>query len=62
MPTVRTTFRPDLQVEVDDTEYAQLKAQGLLVEDEPATEEPTAAPAAATKKTTTSGPAGSKES
>lgn len=56
--TVRTTFRPDLEIEVDDTEYAQLKAEGLLVE-EVSAPEPPAAPA---KKTTTSGTAGSKES
>ncbi|MFM9635977.1 hypothetical protein [Streptomyces turgidiscabies] len=58
--TVRTTFRPDLEIEVDDTEYGQLKAEGLLVED-PAPETSAAAPAAPTKKTI-SGPAGSKES
>lgn len=57
--TVRTTFRPDQQIEVEDSEYAQLKAEGLLVEEGPAPETPTAAPAA--KKTATSGIAGSKE-
>lgn len=60
MPTVRTTMRPDLTVEVDDIEYRALKRQGLLV-DEPAPEAPAApAPPVTTKKT--SGAAGSKES
>ena len=44
---VRTTIRPDQELEVDDSEYAQLKADGLLV-DEPAPELP--APAAPEKK------------
>ena len=63
MPTIRTTMRPDQELEVDDTEYAQLKAQGLLVEDNPTPEaeaEP-AASAAPAKKTTPSGVTGSKE-
>lgn len=62
MPTVRTTMRPDLTVEVDDIEYRSLKRQGLLVDDAlpPATPEPAVLPAAPAKKT--SGPAGSKES
>jgi hypothetical protein len=30
--TVRTTFRPDQDVQVSATEYAELKAQGVLVE------------------------------
>jgi hypothetical protein len=62
MPTVRTTMRPDLTVEVDDTEYRSLKRQGLLVDDEapaPADPAPAVAPAVPPKK---SGPAGSKES
>lgn len=29
---VRTTFRPDVVVEVDDSEYRDLKQQGLLLE------------------------------
>jgi hypothetical protein len=65
MPTVRTTFRPDLTVEVDDTEYRSLKKQGLLVEDEPQAEEPRtdASTAPATKKTVAdSGTPRSKES
>lgn len=33
MHDVRTTFQPDKQIQVDDAEYADLKAQGLLVED-----------------------------
>lgn len=34
MQVVRTTFQPDKEIEVDAAEYADLKAQGLLVEDE----------------------------
>lgn len=61
MPTVRTTMRPDQPIEVGDVEYADLKAQGLLVEDEPApASAPAPALAAPVKKT--SGVAGSKES
>lgn len=30
---VRTTNQPDKEIEVDDREYADLKAQGLLVDD-----------------------------
>lgn len=62
MPTVRTTMRPDQPIEVGDVEYADLKAQGLLVEEEPAAPAPapSLAPAAPVKKT--SGTAGSKES
>jgi hypothetical protein len=53
MPTVRTTFRPDQPIEVGDLEYAQLKAEGLLVEEDPASEVPVAsAPPATPKKTT----------
>lgn len=32
---VRTTIRPDLEVEVDDAEYLDLQRMGLLVEDAP---------------------------
>lgn len=32
--TVRTTFRPDVELEVDDAEYLDLQRQGLLVTDE----------------------------
>jgi hypothetical protein len=42
---VRTTIRPDLEVEVDDTEYLDLQRMGLLVEDGPAAETPAVAPA-----------------
>lgn len=42
--TVRTTMRPDQPIEVGDVEYAQLKAEGLLFEEEAAPELP-AAPA-----------------
>lgn len=47
MPTVRTTFRPDLEVEVDDAEYLDLQRQGLLVEEDANQDVPlaTAAPA-----------------
>ncbi|WP_158230702.1 hypothetical protein [Frankia sp. CcI49] len=31
--TVRTTIRPDEEIEVDDTEYSLLRHEGLLVED-----------------------------
>lgn len=31
MPTVRTTIRPDKELEVDDAEYADLQAMGLLI-------------------------------
>lgn len=58
--TVRTTFRPDLPIEVDDIEYRQLSREGLLVEDPPTPEAAPAAPATPAKKT--AGPAGSKES
>lgn len=50
MPTVRTKFRPDLEIEVGDVEYAQLKAEGLLFEETPAPEIP-AAPLLPEKKT-----------
>ncbi|MDQ0758695.1 hypothetical protein [Streptomyces canus] len=48
MPTVRTTFRPDLEFEVDDAEYLDLQRQGLLVEGDADQDVPpgTAAPAA----------------
>lgn len=59
--TVRTTFRPDLEIEVDDTEYAQLKAEGLLVEEAPAPEAAQTTALAAPAKKTTSGTTGSKE-
>lgn len=48
MPTVRTTIQPDVELEVSDAEYTDLKRQGLLIED-PA---PVAAPAAAPAKST----------
>lgn len=34
--TVRTTMRPDLEIEVGDADYLDLQRQGLLVEEEPA--------------------------
>lgn len=47
MPTVRTTIQPHVDLEVSDTEYVDLKRQGLLIEET----EPAAAPAAAPAKT-----------
>lgn len=43
MPTIRTVFQPGVDVEVDETEAANLRAQGLLFE--PAPEAVPAAPA-----------------
>lgn len=54
MRTVRTTMQPDQTLTVDDTEYVDLKRQGLLIEDQP-TPTPAAKPkppAAVTKKET----------
>lgn len=56
MPTVRTTMRPDQDIEVGDAEYLDLKRQGLLVHDDtplpdasaPAARKP--APAATSKE------------
>lgn len=46
MPTVRTTIQPHVELEVDDTEYINLKQQGLLIEDlAPAPSAAAAAPA-----------------
>lgn len=33
MPKVRTTMRPDLEIEVDEHEANELRSQGLLIED-----------------------------
>ncbi|WP_020135047.1 hypothetical protein [Streptomyces sp. 351MFTsu5.1] len=46
--TVRTTMRPDQEIEVDDAEYLDLQRQGLLVQETAEEEVPpaTAAPAA----------------
>ncbi|MFE1849853.1 hypothetical protein ACFYOF_06245 [Streptomyces sp. NPDC007148] len=56
MPKIRTTMRPDQEIEVDDIEAADLSAQGLLVDDSPTpAPEPapqTAIPAAAKKSST----------
>jgi hypothetical protein len=60
--TVTTTFQPDQEIEVGDVEYAQLKTQGLLVEDLAPEAPAAAAPSATTAKKSTSGAAGSKES
>jgi hypothetical protein len=35
---VRTTLRPDLEIEVDGAEHLDLQRMGLLVEDAPAVE------------------------
>jgi hypothetical protein len=57
MPTVRTTMRPDQEIEVSDAEALDLSRQGLLVQETaPPTPAPgpapamKAAPSAATKK------------
>jgi hypothetical protein len=56
MPTVRTTMRPDEEIEVGDAEYLDLKRQGLLVDDDtplPAASAPVdrkSAPAATSKE------------
>jgi hypothetical protein len=53
MRTVRTTIQPDVDVQVDDAEYLDLKRQGLLVEDAfaaPAAAPAKPAPAAAKKE------------
>jgi hypothetical protein len=42
---VRTTFRPDVEVEVNEAELIDLRRDGLLVEDDQ-TNEPKAAPKA----------------
>lgn len=61
MPTIRTTMQPDRPIDVGDAEYAQLKAEGLLLDEAQQTvPSATAAPATPAKKT--SGAAGSKES
>jgi hypothetical protein len=39
MPTVRTTMRPHEDLEVSEVELTDLRAQGLLVEDQPTTED-----------------------
>lgn len=41
---VRTTFRPDVEVEVGQAEYLDLERQNLLVRDEPAPESETPDP------------------
>ena len=48
MPKIRTTMRPDLELDVDDAEYLDLQRQGLLVEEDSGQDVPpaTAAPAA----------------
>jgi hypothetical protein len=45
MPTVRTTIQPHVELDVSDTEYTDLKRQGLLIEDTSAAATPAAAPA-----------------
>jgi hypothetical protein len=56
MPTVRTTMWPDVEIEVDQADYLDLKRQGLLV-DPPKTDpaqEPAVKKTAASAHTTTS--------
>lgn len=45
MPTVRTTFRPDLETEVSPGEYLDLTRQGVIVEAPSAPTTPIADPA-----------------
>lgn len=51
---IRTTMRPDVEIEVGDAEYLDLQREGLLVEDN----EPAAPPPAAKKAVS---PAANKE-
>lgn len=44
MPTVRTTFRPDLETEVSDAEHLDLTRQGVIAEAPSAAAAPTAEP------------------
>lgn len=53
--TVRTTMRPDEEIEVGDAEYTDLHRQGLLIEDPT----PPPAPQQAVKKAAS--PAATKE-
>lgn len=57
MTKVRTTMQPDVEIEVGDAEYLDLKRQGLLAEESaPAPAPATAAPASPStpdKKTST---------
>ena len=62
MHTVRTTMRPDLEIEVDDAGLLDLQRQGLLVEDGPAPATFTGSGAPTTTPKKTAGAAGSKES
>jgi hypothetical protein len=48
MTVVRTTFRPDVEVEVSPAEYLDLHAQGLLVEEPSASPSPVTEPVRAT--------------
>lgn len=53
---IRTTMRPDQEIEVPDADYLDLKRQGLLVEDTAPPAKPAAAPTkAATPATTKEG-------
>jgi hypothetical protein len=56
---VRTTFRPDLEIEVGDADYIDLQRQGLLVEEDAGENVPPATAAPATPKKPSA--AGSKE-
>lgn len=51
--TVRTTMRPDEEIEVGDAEYLDLKRQGLLVEE---TDDQSVPPATAAPAVPGSGP------
>lgn len=37
MPTIRTTMRPDVEIEVGDAEFLDLTRQGLIAADQPTT-------------------------
>jgi hypothetical protein len=50
MTKVRTTLRPDLEVDVSDAEYTDLKRLGLLIETPPPVQERRATPPANKKE------------
>lgn len=68
MPKIRTTMRPDQEIEVDDAEHIDLQRQGLLVEETaqedvpPATATPEPGPQPAAVAPKKPGTAHSKES
>lgn len=52
MPTIRTTLRPDLELEVSPAEHLDLQRQGLIAE-APSASHPDAVPATDTAPTKT---------